>query len=411
MLGEFHWDHLNELTEMYAAAYAQGDQLPRTERQVVEACAEVASQPLRMDDFSALLDTQSRGRDGISRKIAWQAQQVLSARSWCVGQKILLGRRHDSSPLIDQIRMLGVDPAHVPLPRFFEMAKNQPFDVQTKIDSLLVDMDKNTIFVVKGCSYSQARKVSRNLILATAENHLFVPKDRVLANVRVPSDLFGSLVLAHGILKSAFPNMNVLPLFMVVDDPDCGWHFQLHNVSEAIMQDCQAGLVDLDRFDVYASSLDFASALQEDSDFFAHPPKWKTTDHLACAPIDRPTRSLMMLNELWLNQQQSGDLAPLSSTELAQRVCERYSIVYTNDLRRHDLEDCLRASGFIKRPRYLENNYAITPTGVLRVFLIRAKFFGRANPDLPQKALVEIKAQAGRWRSYRDGQAPKGGNQ
>src|ERR1041384_4405407 len=57
MLGEFDWDHINELIDAYASASVHGDDVPELERKLVEPCSGVVDSSPNMDDFTALLDT------------------------------------------------------------------------------------------------------------------------------------------------------------------------------------------------------------------------------------------------------------------------------------------------------------------------------------------------------------------
>ncbi len=405
MLAEFDWDHLDDLVSTYASAYVHGDTVPELERKIVEACSSATSAPPTFDDFTSLVDTTMRSKDIVSRKIAWISQHAFGARAWSVGQKILLRKPRLTSPLIDQVRALGIEAMPLDLQRCDDVAR-QNFEVQTKIDALLLDMANNTIFVVKGCSYSQAMKQSNGrLVLNTGQPSLFTPSDRLLGNVCVARSAVSALILAHLVLKSAFNHMEIRPVFMVVDDVDCGWHHQAFDLAPAFMAKLDADAVQLDEYDAVASSLDL-QGLRGDSDALAPLPQWKTADFLAIAPVDRPTRCLMLLTALWRRQRGSGrELVPVPATALAEAVSERYGLVYPVDLRRHDLEDCLRAGGFIRRVRYAENSYAITPTGVGRIYLMKRKFYARANPDLGAHALRSIRVQAQRWARYQGGQA------
>ena len=398
MLGEFDWDHLHELIDAFSVASVYGSNVKDLELKILEVFEDAAGAPPTMDDFTTLLDTSIRSKEAVSRKVAWVAQHCLGSRAWCVGQKIFLGRNPVSSPLVQQVKRLHIEPRGIDLGYWQNFSARQGFEVQTKVDAILVDIPNNTIFIVKGCSYTQARQQSPRLVLHSGGDSLFGPKDRVLANLEAPNGAVAALITAYAVMQASFAHMSVRPIYLVVDDPDCGWHFQAHDLGDVCMRDLKSGPLCLDEVPIVCSSL------SERGPSLVHLPKWHEADFLSKSPVDRPSRALMLLQAIWERQlQNDGELIPASATDLAADVQARYSVEYPVDLRRHDLEDCLRAGGLIRRTRYAENSYAITPTGIGRYFIMKKKFFGRANPDLGLTAIRRMSHQSSLWAKYQRG--------
>lgn len=404
MLNEKDWDNIDEWVHAYSKAYVHGDSLPELEGKLKDACNGLVEHTPQFDDFVSILDTSIRSRDAIARKVAWTAQRATGARAWCVGAKLIHGKFATNSPVIDQVAALDVEPRPVNLQHIKEQfIEHYYFNVQGTVDAVLIDVKKNTLMPVKGVAFSQAQRRSRALAYAKAGSGLFGQgSSRLLCNLIARQEELGALVVAHALLKSAFPHMEVVPGYIVVDDLDAGWHFELLDMTELVMRELVNGPLELDDYPVLANSLEEVYGLRADSNAIAHLPIGVGDDPLEFAPVDRPTRCLMFLNELWRQQKRTlNEFVPVKATELAALVEHRYKVVLPPNTRRHDLEDGLQRRGFIERCRYSSNSYGLTPVGVFRIYAMKRLFLQRSTPDVGAIALQHIQHQARLLNDYR----------
>jgi hypothetical protein len=160
-----------------------GISFPNLKGKIVEICEGISgATSLRCRDFSYLLSRAPQMKEEVLRKIAWASQHIFSARAWCVGQKIVLCRRGQEleSPLISQLRRLDTVLRRLISPMFSRgWGETQK---QDRLDALLLNAKQDTVYLVKGASYSQARKYSPELTVNVDRTSLFGNDGRFLSH-------------------------------------------------------------------------------------------------------------------------------------------------------------------------------------------------------------------------------------
>jgi hypothetical protein len=389
------WDYFDRLIEGYAAASAYVGSLPELEVKIGRACSSLMTSMPGAADLTELL---TGNNDEVSRKIAWASQHVFGRRAWCVGQKVLLRRNDEtrvSSPLITQLQLLGHTPVAGAVEVDQEVLPGQSNPASEKIAALVASAVDSEILVINGCSYTQARRWSPSLWVNVDKQSLFAQDARFMSNLRVRRGRLATLLVARDILKAAFPHLRVRAIFMVINDPECSWHFQCHELEKATWDSVREPFVTLDQFPIAATFKQFKEAFATDGDTFAGMPVWAGENWLAATPVDRPTRSVMLLNELWTRQVNKPErLVTARGAELADAVQEHYGTAYGKDLWRHDLEDCLERGRFIRRTT--EGTFAMLPKGVARLICLKQKFNPTA-PHVPAMVIHHIARQAKLW--------------
>jgi hypothetical protein len=392
MTTDITWDHFDRLVESYAAASAYVTSLAELEARIGQACAALLASRAGISDLTSLLSTRAGSSEEVPRKIAWASQHIFGRRAWCVGQKVVLrrdGGMRASSPLVIQLNLLG----HVPIAEQFASVdaawNGVGYATHEKIDALLAAPSENEITLVKGCSYSQAKRVSPALWVNADRESLFAQGARFMSHLYVRREGVAALLLARDVLRAAYPHLRVRAVYLVINDPDCSWHFQAHDLSTATWDALKKSRVNLDPFAPAATFRQFREAFASDGDTFAGLPAWcqNTENFLAATPVDRPTRAMMLLNDLWMRQLNKPDrLIVVKGADLADAVSDRHSISYPADLWRHDLEDCLERGRFIRRSTDRDSSFALLPKGVARLLLLKQKF----NPNVPQVPAMVI---------------------
>lgn len=398
MHGEVNWAYFDELVRCYASMTAHSHRMADLERDVVRACESSRASRPGMHDFSFLMPRTPRHRDDVVRRVAWAAQHIYKSRAWSVGQKLLARRgKQWYSPLARQIGRLGYEPSPVNITKILQA---WPADVtwQDRIDAMLVEPVLDTVTLVKGISYSQAQKLSSQLWPNGDKESLFSRDGRFLLRLFVRSDAMATLVLAKQVLSAAFPMLKVSCIFLVVDDPECSWQFQSHDVSNTLPEQLAGHRICLDDFDLDCTHFNFADELKADTDAFSLLPTWGGPDPLQAAPVDRPTRCLMILEEMWRRQQTRADrLVASRPSDLAEAVSQDYGIEYPPDLWRHDMEDCLERGRFIDRLPDRDSCFGILPTGVARLLLLKRRFDDDKKPLTTGSIMQTLTLQARLW--------------
>jgi len=418
MHGEVTWDHLDRLVEAYAAASLYVSELRDLETRISRAAADILRYNGSFDDLTGLLATRSPTRELMTRRIAWAAQHVLRQRAWVVGSKLLVKLPGDSgwaSPMLDQMRMLGfVSAGERESEPDFSMGEaaagsadnlavvgqaDSAFEVPVldKLDAMLASAASETVWLVKGCSYTQARRLSPDLWVNSDRTSLFGVDDRFMTRLFVSGNQLRSLLAARDLVQAAHPRLKVRAAFFVLNDPGCSWHFQAADLTSAKPNVSREARVHLDPFPVLATHRQFESHFHDEGMELAALPDWASDDPMSALPTDRPTRSLLMLQELWGRQlNRPKRLSTASGDELAQAVARRSAVSLGRDQWRHDLEDCLERSGFVRRLPDRPGRFAITPKGIARLLILRQKL-GASPPVTTASLLSHITHQARLW--------------
>jgi hypothetical protein len=397
MNGELHWPFLDRLIDKYAVVAAYVDHLPELERQIGEAVSRLHHVRPTMHDFTCFLSPRIDQRDQMVRSIAWAAQHVFQARSWCVGTKIIqiqANEKRITTSLVDQSARFGFHPGNFNLKQLDESWKD--FVRQDTIDAVLPDVRNNRITVVKGQSISTARRISRKLSLGNGDASLFGTDSRFIYGLNAQSDAVAAVLFCAEVLKGYLPDVDVRPVFMTIDDPGCSWRFQAHDLSQFELGRLKDAKVNLDQTPVVSTYSDFSNVLNDDPDAFSSLPYWGTEDCLAAAPVDMPTRVVMLLTQLYRVQANATSrLAPRSPSELAAEVTQKYGVTYTKDMYRHDTERLERA-GLVQPAPDATPRYGLTARGVARVMLLEQRF----NPMIPRVAAPMLEAVVSQERLW-----------
>jgi hypothetical protein len=407
MREDVSWDRVDDIVDAYANVYVYGGRQLDLEREIGKACGLLAEARPTINDFTYVLDTGFHSQSINQRRIAWASQHILNMRAWMVGPKLFEkeGRKY-FSPLIEQVRVLGLPVVgDFDVQKFRRRARGRArYWAQSALDVILVDRVSGRIGLIKGFTWSQAKSINREVRPARAGLELFDVQDRPIVQVIAKSEALRPLLIARELLRTACPRATVECYYMLIDDSECGWNFQLHDVSGVgLARLQQSPFYRLDDVPCKKSSRDFQEVLRADSDAFAKIPNWTAKDYLALVPVDRPARALMQLREIFEYQMLApGTLAPMPAAELAKAVESRYSLFYPVNRQRHDLDAVLRGGGFVRRPRQQNNDYAITPKGIMRMMMLNQMYSPRKDFSVGD-VLEAIQVQAQNWVRVRGG--------
>lgn len=378
---------LDTLVELYELASAHGDETTDLGDRITKLYRDLVRRPPCVDDFASILDTVFLNKIARIHKAAWIGQHLFGGRPCCVNQKIVLQNGKLISPLIEQAALCGIPSLNADL-RALELQWKQvaPW-AQLTVDAILVRADKREVIVLKSCSFSQVRRLDSRVSVLHQADTLFEPESQVLRNASVDRGLLGALLFARQVLVAGLPDIRVRLFVVVMADAEGSWNFQCNEVTEAGISDLGQRRVKLDRYPLHATIKDFKGTDGDSATFFdALPGPAKPHSLEQClddvVPVDRATRCLMMLREMFHRQHFStaiDQLAIMSASELAGVVTDKHGIFYPSDQRRHDIEDCLWRGGFIGRPIRSSNSYAIKPKGIARMLVLKPKF----NPMIP----------------------------
>lgn len=451
MHGEVTWDHLDRLVEAYAAASLYIGEIRELETRIARATADLLRYPGTFSDLTALLATRAPTKEMITRRIAWAAQHVLGHRAWCVGAKVLVKLPIDDnaygSPLLDQMRLLGFVSAGeqvaesaggggatgktggtkgsagaggtggtggtggaggkgpgVGADKAEEkgvLVAEPEIDFEPpqldKLDAMLCSASSTEVWVVRGCSYTQAARVSPELWVNSEKDSLFGIDDRFMTRVVAPGHQIRTLLASRDLLQAAYPQLKVRACYLVINDPGCSWHFQAHDLTAARPEVARQSRVKLDGFPVLATHRNFPGHFAREGLELAPLPDWTGNDPLSALPADRPSRSLLMMFELWGRQlNKPKRLATARGDDLAEAVARTTAVALGRDQWRHDLEDCLERGGFARRLPDRPGRFAITPKGVARLLVLRAKLI--SGKELTSACLLNhVAHQARLW--------------
>jgi len=192
---------------------------------------------------------------------------------------------------------------------------------------------------------------------------------------------------------------------MVIDSE--GWNYQIHETRDLCLRQISLDRFALDQIPPLTSSVDWLKG-KRDLDELQRIPEIPAKNRLNRLPVDRATRSYMILDYLWELQKDADRLVVVDVPEIAGAIRQRHLIVYPIDLRRHDIEDCLARGGFVERTRYDGSGYALAPSGVARAVIMRQQL-NQPGPyvmdveDAEPHLLSPIRHQARLWAAYKNG--------
>lgn len=385
MLADSDSDNLNRYVQMHNLAVA-GEELAGLtndlESRIVKKLRQLRFGRSHLDHFNLLLDVQTRVREEQVRRLAWMSPHLTAARSVAVNAKILsIKKKSICSPIAEQVHRAGFTPSRVDLSDYAEVARR----ARSKVDVVNIDRRRETITVVKGIGFSQAKKLSPKMGASHVVAPIFVSRPDVQCNINVPSEDIGALVLARDILQSMFPQLTVRALFVLLDDPDASWHFQAHDLTQVSQDWRSTDMIALDDFPPVITSLNFKERLAENDICFERLPNINNRHWLMGAPVDRSARSAMMLEAMIDKQQSTSELAAYTAADLRSTVEHAFSLFYPRDMLRHDLEDCLLRNGFVSQVIARNStHYCVTSLGIVRYHLLRGAVAGWEDQDIEE---------------------------
>jgi hypothetical protein len=407
-------DHIDRLFDKVAAAAEFRLRLPEAIDDCLRIVAQARSEQPAFAELGRIMGPRVRSHDVVLRKNAWIAQHALGERFCCVGNYIVFRRRarrgskaqfRYESPLIDQLDMQGLLLSPHSLEKTYQQIEQNTSLL--KIGGMAVDAPNSTIYLLHGLSYSQARRLRPSLGLSRSKSGATLPlfghEDRPLSGSAIPMQMANAIAIGADLLRSAVPGFRVVPVAMISADPDAGWGYQIHDLSEFRPQGRGVRLLDLDEHPLISSSLSQNRLPARDLEQL--PRQLAGREILRAAPVDRATRSFMVLTVLWdLQQSQPSRLAFMSVKRIAEEVGRRFGVVYSRDLHRHDLEDCLQALGYIEEPHYHPGHYAISHRGVGRLCMFMASTGGGvshgAGRSIEENVVHHIMQQSKRMDDY-----------
>ncbi len=396
------WDYLDRLVECYAGASHFMSDLRELELRLAQASGHLSRGGIHFNDLTGLMPSRGTYKEQVCRRVAWTSQHLFAMRAWVVGLKLLVrDGKGWASPLMDQLRLLG-----------FGVRESQPDEspvevpAQERIDALLASPTSGQVWVVKGSAYGSLRRWNSDLWVNADSQSLFDMGDsRFMGRVQVPTRGMRSLVAARDLLATAFPGATVRAAYLLVNDPDCAWHFQAHDVTGVSAANVESaglasdGWFDLDATPVLATHRQFLKTTKQGrATDLGDLPTWGGKEGWPSLPMDRAGRSLALLNELWMRQAgKQQRLVTAGGNELAAAVSKLHGVVLPKDVWRHDLEDCLERGRYIRRSFERPNTFAILPKGVARAMVFRQRIGGQervGGPLVAQHVAIQSKLWA-----------------
>lgn len=356
------------------------------------------------------VDFGQGGSELAMAKIAWTLQHEFDARAWCVGYKLVqMAQDRFFSRVVEQISELGLESRSIDLAKYYHYLDNRT--AFSRIDTVLIDPVSRVIRPVKGCTFSTLKKFNRVLKDGRMTSPtLFDAADRIVSDVCIPSKYTGTLEVARRVLSDSFVGVEVRPLFVIVDDVESGWHYQIHELPDRVSRIGVSSLVRLEDLPLVTSSIKY----REDPDALdaiEQLPRFAVTSPLSALPVNRAARAHMEMDVLWRRQASEHGLAFATYAELSKDMRDRYMVVYPHDLQRHDMQDCLLKgpTSLVRQgERERGRRFALTDVGVFQTLFIR-KLMSEAglrsadDLELDEAVLNPIRRQARLWRDYDEG--------
>jgi len=399
---EFNTD-LIDLIKVYPTVFAYTPYVNDMEDDITREYARIAGNEPDFALFGDLLRSSRHSKDVGMRKTAWLAQQLFRARAVSVNQRILkvnkAGKRH--SPLAGQLDAMGL----LSNPAWVSQIASAQVEAMSRtgqvLDAMLVNPGSSTVYAVVGVTGTTIRKHSKQLELGARIESLFAPQDRAMANVIVPSEPLQRLAWASEFLALAAPDLNVIPVLVLLDDEEGSWTFQAHLAPSSpddkrLLDD----LVVVDDLEILKCTLGYVEDDDRKPDF-GRMGIGVTEKCLWYLPVDRATRPLMYLDRLLAAQEASPtELRIVKGKQLHDEVHNHFGVYLDRDMRRHDIEDCLVNGGWVGESQYRRSDIYITASGIGLLQMIRQRFMPQ-NHLLGTTAVGQMQRQARYELAYR----------
>ncbi len=380
MLTQDKWTKHDKSLNLVCNAALLGHAIPSAVLDFQRVRRKIVRSTKSFDDFAALRDSELIPRDVSQRKAAWIMQHIDPAGRSILVAPQLIGRRGKKlfSPLISQLNDSGLAEESAIGQVVLQSIHQSTRDSHDRIEVVHWNPDSRQITLVKAQPYSRVTK-SRSGGSVSVAGSLFSKASREIGNIEISAAVVNSLLHARRLVSKAFPSVSVRLYYALIDD-DYSYNFQIFDLTSATFMP-SGSTVNSSKFAPPAFTVaDFMQRGRPAADYlpsfgWAAGKILSLKDALHRVPVDRYTRSAMFLYILYQEQMRSpNDLVKLSVPEWADLVEGEFGISLTPDIRRHDLEDCVRAGGFARRLPYRVNSYALTSTGLGRMNTLINKY-------------------------------------
>lgn len=354
-------------------------------RDLLDNAIDLVSGKSCRSDFDYLLDAAARVKQLQRRHFAWAAQAIFHGQACLVGQRILLS--NGRSPLVEQLHLEGDKPHYIdPVPHLKRLRRaNKTLDVMIHERTKL-----HEILLIQGYTFGEARRFNPDLTPIAGQPNLFGDRHLYLQNCVAKADDIRGLLIARDLLLHCYPDKKIVPLFLIVSEPESVLHYQAFDLTEMKVNDVRKSFVPLDGWEPTYSSLESrveATQWQDRLDY----------SMLNQPPLERAVRLAALLKEFYALQRGERDLVTASRAELGARVSSSILMHYEENLLRHDLEDGLERAGYVRRVWRDETRFAMSPKGVGRATTMIQR--GSADPrSAATLVLNEEMRQIERWR-------------
>ncbi len=411
MAADNSFNSLDAMIDAYAAVSAYVEHVPELEQQITDAYITASKSEPEFDSYNSLLGRGVSHKENWSRQVAWASQHLLGSRAYCVGNYVLIkrgGKYH--SPLIKQLELLGWKSNLGSISKGFYQEFQESGAVK-RVDALVVDKGQSTIYIVAGYQFEAASIKGKQVddLPLFREN----PDIEREFHIAARRSLTRCVLLTHDLLRAAFPQCRIVPVIAAIDEIYSGLNQVVIDISPIAVRESRKeakehsshSLISLGACPILNPCKLRNNRFPDRIRFL---PDWPVSDKLNLLPIDRATRCLMLLSLLWRRQKNVVDkLVTMRAVLLGKEIEKVYGVSYPEDLRRHDLEDCLERTGLIERPAFEGNAFALTPRGVARVLMSRRILTGQTDletdEDLCTHVLHHIHNHAEIWAAYRRG--------
>ncbi|MEM9753990.1 MAG: hypothetical protein AAF916_11490, partial [Planctomycetota bacterium] len=215
------------------------------------------------------------------------------------------------------------------------------------------------IVLIQGQTFEEARRFNENLRAVVGQENLFGTKSLYLTNFMARGQDIRALITARDLLQEAFPAKRVKALFMVCGSPESLPHFQAIDLTDESYGRCREDWVSLDGREPCHTSLDERMSVDGIADRLAnhmhHQP-----------PLERAVRLSKLLDVFYGRQLNEDSLVTLTASQLSAAASKSMCMHYEENLLRHDIEDGLERTGFVRRLWAGKTTFALSPKGVGR---------------------------------------------
>ncbi|MEM8782444.1 MAG: hypothetical protein AAGE65_06250 [Planctomycetota bacterium] len=340
----------------------------------------------RRSSYTALLDQAARVKQAERRHFYWMSQAIFHGQACQVGQKILM--QNGRSPLVEQFRFEGDLPADFDRKKVMRRLRKS----SKTLDVMIHERSKAyEIILVQGQTFEEAKRFNENLRAVAGQANLFGERSLYLINFMARGRDVRALITARDLLKEAFPGKHIKSLFMVCGSPESLPHYQAIDLTDEPYDRCREAWISLDGREPCHTSLDDRESLDGLADRLANHMHYQP-------PLERAVRLGKLLDVFYDMQVSSQSLVTLTGSQLGTAASKAMCMHYEENLLRHDIEDGLERTGFVRRLWAGKTTFALSPKGVGRAAITRMLGTGDSRSGA-QIVLDQEQRQMNRLRS------------